>query len=258
MFGTQRLQKIREIVLEQEIVDVSSLSEGLNVSEVTIRRDLDKLGKECFITKTYGGAVLNKDFKIDRGPMSKSIIDSNDEIQLISEIVLQMIEGDESVFFGGGPIGRQVAKSLNDKKKLMVITNDLFIATELYNNPNVKVTLTGGELVPSSGIMVGPCVLRMLKEIYINKAFIEVKGVDLKFGYSMESYDEIEIVKEILNISKEVIALANFSKFNTVGFTKLGDLSLFKKVVSNKEISEDYKKYYYENYIKLFTTYEVN
>ncbi|HBE79375.1 MAG TPA: DeoR/GlpR transcriptional regulator [Firmicutes bacterium] len=257
MFGAQRLQKIREIAIDQEIVDVPSLSKQLGVSEVTIRRDLDKLEEEGFITKTYGGAIINKDFKTERDSLSHKI-DNKDEINLISEIVLQMIEGNESIFLNGGSIGRQVAKCLHEKKKLMVITNDLFIATELYNNPNVKVTLTGGELVPSTGIMVGPCVLRMLKEIYINKAFIEVKGVDLKFGYSMESYDEIEIVKEVLNISKEVIAVADYNKFDNVGFTKLGDLSLFKKVISNKEISEEYKKYYFDNYIQLFTTYEVS
>jgi DeoR family fructose operon transcriptional repressor len=258
MFGAQRLQLIRELILEQEMVDVSSLSEKLNVSEVTIRRDLDKLEQEGFITKTYGGAVLNKDFKLALSPMPSNHIDASEEITLISKIVLQMIEGDETIYLSGGPIGRQIASYLDDQKKLMVVTNDIFIAAKLFDNPKVKVTVTGGEVVNSSGTMVGPCALRMLKEIYINKAFIEVKGVDLKFGYSMESYDEIEIIKQIMDISQETIALADYSKFDTVSFTRLGDLGLFTKVVSNKEIAEEYKKYYYDNYIKLYTTYEVN
>ncbi|MGE5606765.1 MAG: DeoR/GlpR family DNA-binding transcription regulator [Bacteroidota bacterium] len=258
MFGAQRLQLIREMVLEQEMVDVSTLSEKLSVSEVTIRRDLDKLEKEGFITKTYGGAVLNKDFKSERNPMIQNIVDSGAEINLICKIALQMIEGDETIFLSGGPVGRQIAGCLDDQKKLMVVTNDVFIAARLFDNPKVKVVVTGGEVITSSGIMVGPCALRMLQEIYVNKAFIEVKGVDLKFGYSMESYDEIEIVRQIMNISREVIALADYSKFDTVSFTKLGDLGLFTKVVSNKEIPEEYKKYYYDNYIKLYTTYEVN
>lgn len=258
MFGAQRLQLIRELILEQEMVDVSSLSEKLNVSEVTIRRDLDKLEQEGFITKTYGGAVLNKDFKLDRGPAPSNHMDASEEITLISKIVLQMIEGGETIYLSGGPIGRQIASYLDDQKKLMVVTNDIFIAAKLFDNPKVKVTVTGGEVVTSSGTMVGPCALRMLKEIYINKAFIEVKGVDLKFGYSMESYDEIEIIKQIMDISQETIVLADYSKFDTVSFARLGDLGLFTKVVSNKEIAEEYKKYYYDNYIKLYTTYEVN
>ncbi len=261
MFGAQRLQLIRELILEQEMVDVSSLSEKLNVSEVTIRRDLDKLEQEGFITKTYGGAVLNKDFKLDRSsvpPNRIDAIDAGEEITLISKIALQMIEGGETIYLSGGPIGRQIASYLDDQKKLMVVTNDIFIAAKLFDNPKVKVTVTGGEVVTSSGTMVGPCALRMLKEIYINKAFIEVKGVDLKFGYSMESYDEIEIIKQIMDISQETIVLADYSKFDTVSFARLGDLGLFTKVVSNKEIAEEYKKYYYDNYIKLYTTYEVN
>ena len=241
------------------MVDISSLSEKLNVSEVTIRRDLDKLEKEGFVNKTYGGAILNKNFNFNANPNQAAAAggDCSEEVRLICEIVLQMIQGEESLFLGGGPIGREVARNISGKNKLLVITNDVFVATELYEHPNVKVTMTGGDLT-SSGTMVGPCALRMLNEVYINKAFIEIKGADLRFGYSMESYDEVEIVKALMNISKEVIALADCSKFNTVSFTRLGDLNLFPKVVSNKDISEAYKQYYFDNYIKLYTTYEVS
>lgn len=259
MFGAQRLQKIREIILDLEIVDVTSLSQKLDVSEVTIRRDLDKLEKEGYITKTYGGAVLNKDYKSGKDNAVKipEETGNDDDISLITEIALQMIRADEAIYLGGGPVSRSIARSLQDKKRLLVITNDVFVAAELYNNPDIKVTVTGGDIVPSAGIMIGPRVLTTLREIYVNKAFIDIKGVDLKFGYSMETYDEVVIIKEIMNMSKEVIAMADQSKFDHISHSKLGDLNQFKKVISNKEIPESYKKYYYNNFIKLYTTYDV-
>lgn len=259
MFGAQRLQKMRELILEQEVVDIPSLSEKLKVSEVTIRRDLDKLEKEGYIIKTYGGAILNKDYKFSKPAVeiSGTFLQYNEETKLITKIALEMIKGDEAIYLGGGPISRNIARNLNGIKKLLVVTNDIFVGAELCNKPDIKVTITGGDLIPSTGVMVGPRVLSTLGEIYLNKAFIDVHGVDLKFGYSMETYDEVVIIKEILNISKQAIALADHRKFENISYAKLGDLTLFNKVISNKEVPENYKRYYYDNYIKLYTTYDV-
>lgn len=260
MFGAQRLQKIRELILELEIVDVISLSEKLDVSEVTIRRDLDKLEREGYINKTYGGAILNKDYKSNRiiAPKPYDNTASEEDIKLISEIALHMIQGDEAIFLGGGPISRGIAASISDKKRLVVITNDIFVAAELFDNSDIKVTVTGGDVVTYLGVMVGPRALSTIGEVYVNKAFIDIKAIDLKFGYSIETYDEVAIIKEIMKISKEIIALADYRKFDKVSYTKLGDLNLFKKIISNKEVPENYKKYYYDNFIKLYTTYDVN
>ncbi|HHV98910.1 MAG TPA: DeoR/GlpR transcriptional regulator [Clostridiaceae bacterium] len=259
MFGVQRLNKIREIILELEFVSVSTLSEMLGVSEVTIRRDLEKLENEGFINKTYGGAVLNKDYKSEKDVILKqeSNNEAEDEINLISRIAVQMIQENNAIFLGGGPIGRSIAKNIADTKRILVITNDVFVATELFDKANVKVTVAGGDLVPSKGIMIGPRVIKTLQEVHVNKAFIDVQGVDFKFGYSVESYDESNIIKEIMKNADEAIALADYKKFNSISYTKLGELDLFKIVISNKEIPENYKKYYYDNFIKLYTTYEV-
>jgi DeoR family fructose operon transcriptional repressor len=260
MFGAQRLQKMRELILEQEIVDVTSLSKKFNVSEVTIRRDFDKLEKEGFIKKTYGGAILNKDYKSTKTdvPIINDLGEREEDIKLITEIALQMIQGDESIFLGGGPISRSIAANLADKKKLLVITNDVFVAAELCNNPDIKVTVTGGDLIVPSGLMVGPRALSTVEDIYVSKAFFDINAVDLKFGYSMESYDEVVIIREVMKMAGEAIALADQSKFDKISYTKLGDLGLFKKVISNKEIDDEYKKIYYSNNIKLFTTYDVS
>lgn len=261
MFGAQRLQKLRELILEHEIVDVPSLSEKLNVSDVTIRRDLDKLEKEGFINKTYGGAILNKEYKAhyETLPKPSDFAEADDDaVKLITKIALQMIRGDEAIYLGGGQISRSIARSLNGVKRLAVVTNDIFVVSELNNNPDIKVTVTGGELVTTAGIMVGPRVLATLGEVYLTKAFFDVKGIDIKFGYSMGTYDEAIIIKEIMNVSKEVVVLADHSKFNSISYSKLGDLNSFKKIISNKEVPENYKKYYYDNFIKLFTTYDIS
>ena len=261
MFGVQRLQKIREIIIQQKYVDVQNLSAIIGVSEVTIRRDLDKLQKEGLIVKAYGGAVLNNDFteniENNKEGEGKNINDDTEkDCELISQIAVNMIKGDEAIFLYGGGICRHIASKLGDVKKLLVITNDIFVASELYKNPEVRVVVTGGNLLNNSGVLVGPNVLEILKNTYVNKAFIGLDSIHLKFGYSIENYEEVEIIKKIIEISNETIALANFAAFNTLSFTKIGDLDMFKTVISSKELPEDYKKYYYDNFIKLYTSYE--
>lgn len=259
MFAAQRLQMIREIIYDLEIVDIPSLSEKLSVSEVTIRRDLDKLEAEGFIKKTYGGAILNKDYKSTRDISLKSSdsVVNEEDIKMIAEIAVQMIQGDEAIFLGGGPISRYIASMISDKKRLLVVTNDIFVAAAICSNPEVKVTVTGGDLLPSSGILCGSRAVATIGEIYVSKAFIDIKAVDMKFGYSMESFDEVSSIREIIKNSKEVIAMAEHYRFDQISFVKLGDMDLFKSVISNKEVMESYKKYYYDNCIKLFTTYDV-
>ena len=111
MFGVQRLQKIREIIIQQKYVDVQNLSAIIGVSEVTIRRDLDKLQKEGLIVKAYGGAVLNNDFteniENNKEGEGKNINDDTEkDCELISQIAVNMIKGDEAIFlYGGGYAG---------------------------------------------------------------------------------------------------------------------------------------------------------
>lgn len=259
MFGAQRVQKIKEILLEQGHVEVTTLSEILGVSEVTVRRDLDKLDKEGLLIKTYGGAILNIAHGGEKAYHEKPKENENYEQadKLIAKIASDMINNEESIFLGGGVISRNIAELLYSKSRLFVITNDIYVASTLNNNPNIRVTLTGGDLFTSSGLMVGPLVLRMLKDMYVNKAFIEVKGIHLDFGYTMDSYDEVEMVKELLKVAKEGIAIANCSKFGHGSVTRLGDLLMFKKVITNKEVPNNYKEYYYNHNMKLYTTYDI-
>lgn len=256
MFVAQRLQKIREILLEQEIVDVSSLSEELNVSEVTIRRDFDKLEKENFIKKTYGGAILNKDYVIQSMPRTPVKSENTEEILLIAKIAKQMIVDNDVIYLAGGPISRTIAQTLSDKN-IMVVTNDIQVANELSVHQNVKTTVTGGELLNHTSLMIGPRVNNVISEMFITKSFIEVKGIDLNFGYSMASYDEVVIARNLMSLSKEVIALAHFDNFDSISNMRLAPLDAFGKVITNKEISDDFKKFYFNKFIKLYTTYNV-
>ncbi len=253
-----RIKKIKEIILNQKQVEVTTLSELLEVSDVTIRRDLDKLEKEGFLKKTYGGAILLDQF--DTNNLFLELYNKSDGVLLdeqrsIAQIVINLLNDGEAIYLGSGPTCLSIARYIkNSEKKLTVLTNDILVAVELFNKNTVNVVMTGGEIISVSPVMVGSLSKDAVKKFFLQKAFIEVHGVDLKFGYSLNSLAEVEFVNNMLDYCKEAYIIADHTIFNKVAFSPLGKLSSFKKVVSNIKIPEEYKDYYFQNDITLFNS----
>lgn len=254
MFAIERLNKIKEILFKEKRVDVFELSEMFSVTEVTIRRDLDKLEQEGFLIKTYGGAVLNE--KVVEKPVIREADDGTiEEKRMIGKIAAQMIENGEAIYLSPGTTCLEIARNIKNKK-LTVVTNDLLIAYELRESIGIKVIVTGGDLIQSTSTLIGGFALQALNGIYISKAFIGVKGVNFDSGYTVDSYEEVMVIQGVKKISSEIIMVADYTKFNCTAFARLGDLKMSRKVITNKQVPNEYKKYYFENDIKLYTAFE--
>jgi DeoR family fructose operon transcriptional repressor len=255
MFAIERLNKIKELLLQQKRVDVYELSEKFSVTEVTIRRDLDKLEQKGFLVKTYGGAVLND--KLNSVSTIPGDLEPKhvEEKRLIGKIAGQMVEDGDAIFLGPGTTCLEIARNIKDKK-VTVLTNDLAIGLELKDLTGIKTIVIGGDLVPSTTMLVGGFALQMLKGIYINKTFLGVKGAQFDSGYTVSNYEEAMILQEVGKISSEIIIAADYTKFNLKGFARLGDLTMAKKVITNAQLPSEYKRYYFEQAVKLYTTFE--
>ncbi len=255
MFAIERLNKIKELLYKDKRVDVVELSEMFSVTEVTIRRDLDKLEQVGFLVKIYGGAVLNET-NVQQPLFTDSDDETFQEKQMIGKIATEMIDNGDAIFLSPGRTCLEIARSLKDKR-VTVVTNDMTIGFALKDTIGIKVILTGGDLIPSSTTMVGGFALQALDGIFINKAFIGVKGAHFDSGYTLDSYEEVMIIQEVRKISSQLIVVADYTKFNRTGFAKLGDLTIAKTVITNKQVPSEYKRYYFERAIKLFTAFEL-
>src|SRR5665647_1117481 len=254
MFAIERLNKIKELLFKEKRVDVFELSELFAVTEVTIRRDLDKLEQRGFLVKIYGGAVLKGDVV-----HKTARVDSEDktilEKRMIGKIAAQMIENGDAIFLSPGTTSLEIARNIKDKK-VTVVTNDLTIGYNLRESIGIKVIITGGDLIHSTSTLVGGFALQALNGININKAFIGVKGVNFDSGYTLDSSEEVMVIQSVKKISSEIIVVADYTKFNCTGFARLGDLTMAKKMITNKQIPSEYKKYFFEQAVKLYTTFE--
>ncbi len=254
----ERLEKIKEILIEEKQIEVSYLSDKLNVSEVTIRRDLDKLEKEGFLKKTYGGAILVENQILDNTLVQLLTEETNElkeERESIAQIVLSLINNGEAIFLGNGPTSLKIARAIKKNNfVLTVLTNDLLVAIELFHTSGIKVVLTGGDLMPSSPVLVGSLAENSTELFYIQKAFIEVSGVDFKFGYSLNSLEEVEFVHKLINYCKESYIVADHTCYNKVAFSPLGKLLLANKVISSIKIPEEYKEFFFNNDVTLYNS----
>lgn len=257
MFAAERLAKIREILLDYKHVDVTTLSSILNVSEATIRRDLEKLEEEGFLKKTHGGAVIS-DESVSEVQLSQVEDPYIEEKRQIGMIAAQMINNNDAIFLGSGITCVQIAKCIKDKKDLTVVTNNVNIVLELSNCSGINLLLAGGSVEHSgtSISMVGQFTKRTLEALYVSKAFFTVNGISLKYGYTVNSAEQAEIYNIIMKNADEVILAADYTKFDKRSFTQIGNINMIKKVITNAQVSMEYKKYFFENDIQLFTTFD--
>lgn len=260
MFKAARLAKIKEIILDRGQVDVNTLVSLFGVSVVTIRSDLEQLENENFIFRTHGGAVLNEDYVNQARARSDAFgrnIEYDRNKEYIGQIAAEMVQPNEWIYLGHGDTCHYVAKALVKKNGLCVVTNNLYAAATLAQNKDANVIVTGGNLVPSLMSLTGDMFLRSLDNIYISKAFIGVGGVDFNVGYTVYHASEINVYDKIREISQEFIIVADYKKFNHISFMRVGPLDIANAVITNERVPDEYKSYYFEHGIKIFTSYRI-
>ena len=236
MLAIERRNEILEKLQNDRRVVVSELSQIYEVSEETIRRDLDKLVQDGFAIKSYGGAVINENVNIEL-PFN---IRKNRNIvgkQHIAELVSEQIKDGDSIMLDASSTAVYVAKTLLEqgKKNLTVLTNSVEIIIELFGAQDWKVLSTGGESREGSFALVGYQTDRMLRSYHVDKAVISCKGFDLESGIT--DSDELHANNKItmLGAAGKKILAVDKSKFDKTAFTAIGALDDITTVVTDEE-----------------------
>lgn len=256
MFAAERHNKIKQLLFEYDKVDVSNLSEILAVSEVTIRKDLEKLEDEGFLIRTHGGAVLRDDAPREDAA-AETDIPNIESKKMIGLFAAALVQDRDVVFIGPGSTCIQIAKNLHDKRDIIVVTNNLGVMAELAGAPGCRVLSPGGELDASEyGVMLtGEILIKNIKEMYINKTFLSVDGIGFKRGYMMRNAFLAQMYRTLKDFSDEIIVVADHTKFDVNSLSNIGDLKFADKVVSDQLAPHEYIKYFFEHDIQIFTTY---
>ena len=251
MFKAERREKIKALVREQRQVDVASLSKLLNVTEVTIRSDLENLEQEGFLKRLHGGAMLNEaqndQQEADVGPAGLY----NRHKHNAAKLAAGLIQENDRIFLGAGETCYYIAKELSRFKHLTVLTNNLLVANALQSSYNLQLTITGGQLVPGRNCVAGEMLHKTIADLYLNRAFFSTAGADIVAGYTVNDSYDAAVYRSISARSRDVAVVMDQNKFDTISFVKLDDLDLFPIVVCGGDIPQPYKAFYREHNISL-------
>ncbi|PFZ13714.1 DeoR family transcriptional regulator [Bacillus pseudomycoides] len=231
----ERRNKIIEMLEQREHVDVSYLSDAFQVSLMTIRRDLEKLEKDGKVIRMYGGVKL-KIKRVYEYSMEERLNSNKQEKLVIAREAARLIEDGNVVAFDASTTALEVSKLIKDRKDVTVVTNNLSIAIELADVPDIVVIVLGGFLRGKSLSVMGASLKQYLERIYIDKAFISSKALSFHEGLTDTAIDEGEAKQAMLSKSNEVIVLADHTKLGKVAFYKVCDKQGITKIITDELI----------------------
>lgn len=222
MLAIERKNEILEILQKEQRVLVSELAKRYDVTEETIRRDLEKLERDGFVKKTYGGAVLNKNTNVDL-PLRIREKTNRQEKQKVAELAAALIEEGDSIMLDASSTSLMIAQQIKNMKKLTVITTSVEVLIELAQNEGIKVISTGGDLKSSSLSLVGRKTEECLGHFNVDMSFVSCKGIEMERGI-MESNELEAGVKLMMKKSaKQTVLVIDSSKFDKISFVKVMD-----------------------------------
>ncbi len=245
MLALERRNLILEKLQTEKRVVVSELSQLYDVSEETIRRDLDKLEKEGLATKSYGGAVINENVSIDL-PFN---IRKNQNVagkQKMAEIVASIVSDGEHVLLDASTTAVFVAKALKDKDRLTVITNSMEILIELSDVSGWNIISTGGVMKEGYLAFLGSRTEEAIRSYFVDTVIFSCKALDHGWGI-MESQEAFGTTKKAMITSgRRKILVVDSTKFDQTAFSVAGNLRDVNVVVTDRKPSEKWLAHFRE------------
>ncbi|MFN8255058.1 MAG: transcriptional repressor AgaR [Bacteroidales bacterium] len=248
------VKRRNQIILELQKkgqVFVDELSKTYNVSEVTIRNDLEQLERKNLLVRARGGAInFESKVRIDHRLTEKSRINFKEK-SAIGKAAARLIKEGDTIIIDSGTTTAEIIKNISHLKELTLISNALNIVNELVNLQNVNVIVPGGHLRKNSLSMVGPMAEKNLKNLHVDKVFIGVDGFDTKTGVYTPNIEEAHLNETMIEVANEVIVVADSSKFKRRSFAFICSLNKIHSVVTDSGIEEEDRKRLEDAGIKL-------
>ena len=232
MILSERQQYILEVLRRNSSVSVSELSKTMQVSEVTIRKDLTQMEQLKLLYRTHGKAVL-------LNPINEKERNNAAEKLAISRHAASMISSGESIMIASGTTMHFLAREIKPLDRLTVVTSAVPVTSILLKEPTSEVILLGGAVRPSSLSVVGPYAEQMLENFLCSKLFLGVDGIDFEFGLTTTNLMEASLNRAMMRAAQQTIVLADSSKFGRRGFSRICAIDAVNEIITDDKIADD-------------------
>lgn len=233
MISEERRAFILEEIENRGSATVGGLAKRLSVSEMTIRRELVQLEREGLARRVHGGAVSARGRSFEP-PLVLRETQHLEEKALIGKIAADLVAEGDSIALDIGSTTLQVAVNLVRRRNLTVLTPSLQIANTLANQPDIRLIMPGGIVRHGELSLVGDMARQAIETLFVDRLFLGVGAIDSRNGLTEYNWDDALIKQSLIRNAKEVILVADSSKFEKVAFAKIAPLSVVHMFVTDR------------------------
>ena len=215
----ERRHLLLELLRKQPGLRVPEIASTLDVSEGTVRNDLNALEADGRISRYHGGAVIKEQVGLQNTSFSIRHEARRDEKLLIARAAAALVEDGDSILLDASSTVYYFALSIKERQRLRVVTNGIDVARLLAQNPTNSVIVIGGVLNKDGSSVTGLFSERVIQELHIQKAFVSCSGFSLRRGMTEVYLEEAQLKRRAIESATQVIALIDSSKFGKEDLT---------------------------------------
>ena len=238
LFAEERRRKILDLLREEGSARVAVLSDTFNVSEPTIRQDLERLERQGHIVREHGGAFLRSVAQQVRA-LSLEHMENLDKKMRIAARAVEEIRDGERIIFDSGSTVTEIARRLHDRHDLTIITNALNIALIVGAEYAFDLMVTGGEFKPPTLSLTGEKAAAFLQNMFVDRLFLATGGISASFELTYPGFSDLPVKRAMVEAARTIYVVADSTKFGNTAFASLGSISCAQYLITDSEIKPE-------------------
>ena len=228
-FLNERQRQILDMLVAHKEVKIPFLKEKFPVSEMTLRRDLEKLEQNGHLRRIFGGAIL-----VERDiALRERVGVMREEKEKIGKKAADFVLPGESIFIDAGTTTVHVARYLKPEYVNTVVTNGLNVAGELRDR-GISTIVIGGNLMDATFSLVGPIAVETISKMAYDRVFLGATGITEEHGFSNSNMHETEVKRAAIQQAGEVNILLDHTKFEAKGLASFAKLNQVHRLITDK------------------------
>ena len=237
--GTDRQQQILQLLERQQRLSVADICATFEVSEATARRDLETLADQGRLQRVHGGAIVLTQVPPEQ-PILQRQGEQSAEKARIGQAAAALVQAGETVFLGSGTTVLEAARALRGRRDLTVLTNSLPVVNALAGAEGITIICLGGMLREGEFSFIGHITEQALSEVRADKVFMGTRAISLEYGLTHEYLPETMTDRAILKAGKEIVVLADHTKFGRAATVLLAPLERVHTIVTDAQTPADF------------------
>ena len=249
MLVEERRQRVLDLVTERGFVALTDLARTIDVSESTLRRDLDYWHKQGLLRRTHGGAIFVGD-AATLPALEERSASQLDEKRAIARTTAARIQDGDTILLDGGTTTLEVARLLVGRS-LQIVTNSLPIANLFAASRETDLVILGGYVYPKTGVALGPLTVRMMEDIHVHQLIMSCGGIASK-GLFNSNLLLVETQRQMMRCADEVVVVADHTKIDRQALAFLCNLTDIDTLIVDNRLSAAQRDLMQQNDVRLF------